>query len=523
MMGGPGIEVKSRFRQGSEFSFLLPMPVTHWERRLPQELPADMIGATVLAVDDHPASLKTLAAQLEDLGLTALTAKSAEEAIETLRGGADSRPISLILLDWRLPGMDGLSAARLIREDHRFRSLPIVIMSAYGAEKEMKAKEATAVTSFLPKPVRRSALIRQLMEAFGHTCETSSGEDVGASVVDLAGVRLLLAEDNKTNQIVACEMLKQAGCTVVVAENGAQAVEAVLHGTFHAVLMDVQMPEMDGLEATRSIRARPEFRILPVIAMTASAMEGDREKCLAAGMNDYVSKPFDRTELLKVLMRWIPAELINREAVQEGERVDGAVAASPRLVALPGSLEGINVREALERLGIGPQAYRNLLLGFWRDECSAAENMRRSLEQQDLSTLRRQAHSLAGASGSLSAPALGAAAKELELAAAEARIKDLPDLLIKVEQELSVVMNSISSLTEDDQGLEPLKATAGVSASVKFEDLRSLLERLDRAVRDCDPAESRAIAQKLAAIPVPKDLGEDLRQIAGLVDQYQFG
>ena len=214
----------------------------------------------------------------------------------------------LILMDWRLPGLDGLEASEKILNDPFLPDIPIIMMSAYGREQEVVRAEKIGIKVFLFKPIKQSALFDAIMEIMGFSQSVTAKSESGPGKWRFKGLSVLLAEDNEANQVVAVEVLTQAGFVVDVASNGREALEAVQKQPYNAVLMDLQMPEMDGLEATRKIRALEHGDGLPIIAMTANAMKGDREKCLEAGMDDYVSKPINRMELLRTLAKWTPVQ-----------------------------------------------------------------------------------------------------------------------------------------------------------------------------------------------------------------------
>ena len=304
LMGGR-IEVTSQEGKGSTFSFALPFSKALAKPSSDRGGPQDFTGLTALVVEDNPSSRRMLERMLEHFGLSFVSVESAEEALALLKSQPESERVSLVLMDWKLPGLDGLSAVEEMRRDSALAELPVIMISAYGREKEVERADALGVEAFLFKPIRQSALFDAIMEALGRPEAPRFQHGREATTPSFAGSRVLLVEDNQTNRAVARELLAQAGVTPDEAENGRQAVEKVEQQAYDAVLMDLQMPEMDGLTATKAIRQLPQGQTLPIIAMTANALKGDRERCLAAGMDDYISKPVDRRELFRVLGKYL--------------------------------------------------------------------------------------------------------------------------------------------------------------------------------------------------------------------------
>jgi two-component system sensor histidine kinase/response regulator len=322
---------------------------------------------------------------------------------------------------------------------------------------------------------------------------------------------VLVAEDNEANQMVASELLSRLGIELDIATNGREAVrKAREHPTrYAAILMDMQMPDMDGLEATRALRADPEFRDLPIIAMTANAMRQDLDACLAAGMNDYVTKPIDRVLLAKTLRKWIPAA-VRTEAVEGGDGTGDAI---------PSGLDGIDVAGTIRRLGISFDSLRAMLLRFAEGERGTLEALRGAVAQGDAATASYHAHAIAGAAGNLGAGPLREAAKALEMAAREKQT-GLSDLLRVVEERAAAVFSSIESL--HPQVLEK-PAPAPAAPPVDPTLLRAALERLHSALEDFDPSGSLDALVALQEMGVPENARRDLARARQLVEGYAYG
>ena len=327
----------------------------------------------------------------------------------------------MVILDWMLPGMTGIDAAARIRARPQTKSLPIVMISAYAGKVEQARSADAGVNVFLAKPITASSLFDALVEAQGAKVHAVHRALDVPLEREFAGVRALLAEDNEANQLVAQELLSRLGIELEIAENGRIAVEMVRDnpGRYAAILMDMQMPEMDGLEATRLLRADRTLAHLPIIAMTANAMRRELEACTAAGMNDHITKPIDRKALLQTLRRWLPAPQEHRTDTDLGASKTAAAFSPEPVAAVPdGSprLEGIDVAGSLARLGLEFETLRRMLVRFADSQGATIDALRAAVASGDSAAAAKHAHAIAGASGNLGAEGLHAAAKALERA-----------------------------------------------------------------------------------------------------------
>ncbi|HEV2742728.1 MAG TPA: response regulator, partial [Rubrobacter sp.] len=321
LMGGE-IGVESEPGVGSSFYFTLPLRKQPGDARSAQGPPADLKDLRVLIVDDNSTNRQILRKQLSSWGMESREAEDGFAALEELRSAArEDAPYDLAILDMQMPGMDGIQLARRIGEDPSISPTRLVLLTSTGRRSDSDEARRAGIEAYLTKPVRQSELYDAIATVVGASGEARE-ED--APLVTRHTLRemntahrphLLLAEDNPVNQKVAARMLEKLGYRVDVAGNGLEAVEALARNRYAAVLMDVQMPRMDGYEATAEIRRREAIRAwrgedhgIPVIAMTANAMQGDREKALAAGMDDYLAKPVRQEDLDEVLGRWVSRE-----------------------------------------------------------------------------------------------------------------------------------------------------------------------------------------------------------------------
>jgi len=450
MMKGE-IWVESEPGRGSEFIFTARFGLARKVPRKHLEPTADLRGMRVLVVDDNASSREILQTLLESMSFEVSVAASAEEGIAELEKDANTRPHKLVVMDWKMPGMDGINASAVIKRHPGIPQKPkIIIVTAYSREEVMQRSEKVGVDGFLLKPVGQSVLFDAIMVAFDkevseaeRTTDGVAGRDEQS--MNIRGSRLLLVEDNEVNQQVAKEILELAGLVVTIANNGKEAVEAVKSGDYDAVLMDIQMPVMGGDEATREIRKDELFRELPIIAMTAHAMAGDREKSLGAGMNDHVTKPIDPEQLLKTLALWIkPGE----RGVPEGRSPAKAVEKKRGADILPPELSGFLLASGLERVGGNMPLYTKLLSQFRENQEDAAVRIKAALQAGDLETATRYAHNVKGVSGNLGAEALYRASATLETAIREGRLDVVGERIAEFNSHLEQVMGGIKELVE---------------------------------------------------------------------------
>jgi CheY-like chemotaxis protein len=417
LMGGT-IEVTSELGKGSTFRFSarLGKAAMAPRRRL---LQSDLRGRRVLIIDDNAPARNVLSGMLRNMAFVVDEAASGQEGIEMVRGAAHrGQPYEIAFVDWQMPGLDGIETGKRILSEAKADSPPhLVMVTAYGREEVLKQAEESGFENVLIKPVTSSILFDTAVGALGADLGAIEAVPAGPSIdIDrMRGARVLLVEDNEINQEVAIGQLEDAEVFVVLAENGADAVRMVRENDYDLVLMDMQMPVMDGIEATRIIRADPKVKSVPIIAMTANALVSDRELCLEAGMNDHIAKPIDPDQLFGVLLRWIRRP--ERDGVRLHDRT--AVRSAPAAEGADGSpldIPGIDVAGALKRTGGNRKRYETLLQRFAHQQAGAVENIRKALASGDVATAERGAHSLKGASATLGAMDLSDAAAKAETA-----------------------------------------------------------------------------------------------------------
>ncbi|MEI7849734.1 MAG: response regulator, partial [Chloroflexota bacterium] len=465
MMGGE-IKVESRMGQGSVFTFTLPLTrqpgiINEFSPNL-----AELGLRHVLVVDDNAEALEALRSALVSFSCQVTVAHAAEAGLELLtqsipdsHGLTLATPYHLVFMDWNLsPGMDGLQAIRHIKHNPQLSHITAILL--VSADEMMQQDDKGEMDGVLIKPITRSHLFDLIMKVVAHREPPKpllQDEPVKNYLLEkITGAHILLAEDNEINQMVATEILQNMGLEVALAVDGENAVEMAGKQHFDAILMDIQMPGMDGYQATAHIRAQgPGFDAahLPIIAMTADALEGAREKALNAGLNDYVSKPIDVNQLANVLLHWVHPQFVriatdasqNLEFDQSNSLPESRTQDPLKIKPEPYP-EVLNSNSALARLGNNHTLYRRLLLLFHADHQQDVLAIRTALLCNDIELTKRLVHSLKGVVGTIGADALSTATKALETAIASGHNSQYENLLAKMEQEHSLVMASIAKI-----------------------------------------------------------------------------
>jgi signal transduction histidine kinase/DNA-binding response OmpR family regulator len=486
LMGG-GIEVVSQPGKGSTFRFTIRMSAGEGSS-LPACLPAeDLKRLRVMIVDDDAGSQEILREIFATWSIRADCASSAEQAFRMLeQATAQGGTYDLVLMDWKMPGIDGMEAARQIQRQAGLGPMPTVMMvSAYGREEAMQQAEAAGTSAFLVKPVEAEVLLDTISNIFidgrlpaPQPQPAPALEGLPRVAPEFQGARVLLAEDNEINCEVAVEILTDAGLVVEIARNGRAACDMLLSegARFDAVLMDVQMPEMDGIEATARIRQQIPADRLPIIAMTAHAYEQERQRCFAAGMNDHVAKPVDPAWLVATLNRWLKP-VGNPVAMP----LPAPVAAAPSpAVDLPAALPPFDLGRALVRVNGKRALLRKLVIDFGRNFGDVVATLRQQAGDGALDDARRTAHTLKGVAASLEVAEVAEAARQLEDALALRDTSGLDALLSRLEAALHPALAASRSLVTEAPPVAPPSAPAHLDYSAMRPALAELREQLQR-------------------------------------------
>jgi two-component system sensor histidine kinase/response regulator len=372
-------------------------------------VPGKLAQLRVLVVDDNAAAREILHEPLSAIASQVKVVASGPEAIAAVKEQDATAPFDILFMDWRMPGMDGLQASRIIKSDETLSKQPaIVLVTAFGREEVREEAERLELDGFLVKPVTKSMIVDTLVSVFAEDGAEDAAHGEGAQDARLHGARILLTEDNEINQQIAVELLEGVGASVKVASNGRLAVEALSEdpAAYDLVLMDLQMPEMDGYQATAKIRADNRFAKLPIIAMTAHATIEEKQRCLAAGMNDHVSKPIDPAALFETVSRFY-------------KPTDASGSPPPPAAAITNdselpAIEGLDTQDGLTRVAGNRKLYLKLLRQFVDQQGRSVEEITTALAQGDPALAERIAHTLKGVAANLGAKQVQTAASVLE-------------------------------------------------------------------------------------------------------------
>ena len=501
MMGAEGIGVESLQGVGSTFTVTLPFEIYPAETTMTCDL-GELPRIRVMVVDDSQGMRDMLGCYLEAWGLDQTGFANAEEAHEAYRQNPTAW--GLVLMDMKLPGMDGLEASGKIKglaasetadvdlaDEFDGQAPPIILITAYGREVKARPGIGSAVDAVLHKPVKQSELFDVILEVLNPGGKYKKTKKQTDETFDFFGKRILLAEDNEINRQIAAEILTPTHAHLDMAVNGREAVEMALSVEYDLILMDVQMPVMDGYLATREITSRLGAKRPPIVALSAHAMKGDSDLGLAAGMDAYLTKPISRIKLLEALARWLRLDKSQRapqpgEAEPEAASGDSLQEASNPLPRLP----GMDSREALERLGVSQEGYTRMVRNFAVSLGDMATRLREAQADGEASDLGALAHSIAGPAASLGFVALTRAARNVE------RMSDAPEG--DLSRALMDLNDALSQAKEHAAAFGKFHEKPEASpVPVSLEEAKLAAMELAEALRDSDPVASRRAMEVL--------------------------
>ncbi len=525
MHGEVGVE--SEFGEGSTFWFTVLLGKGTGARRQ-RILSSDMQGRRVLVADDNENARTVLKNLLEGLSLVVDEASSGPAALDAVgRAEAQDQAYDIVFLDWQMPGMDGAETLRQLHARPLKRLPHMVMVTADGDEEVIKEAEASGLEDVIIKPVSASVLFNSVTSILGGApyARREMGDDPSLSEKSLAaikGAHILLVEDNQLNQEVASELLREAGFIVDLAGNGESAVRKVKEAAYDLVLMDMQMPVMDGITATREIRKLPQFAQLPVVAMTANAMEGDRQRCLDAGMNDHIPKPVEPDDLWRVLQKWVkapPAPGENALTASPPDESDNTPArasyfATNTSLVAPDllSLKGIDALQGIRRFGGKADAYRKQLRRFRKHYQGAVDTLQHQIAEKGIAAGEAFCHELKGVCGTLSAKELLTCVAELDVLLKQGKMPE-PAQFECLQQLLQQLMGEIDGLTA------PAIAMPVAAAAMGRDELLSGLATL-ATLLESDLGTAESLLAELNAAVVGGASEQAMAGIAADVDRF---
>ncbi|WED20566.1 response regulator [Vibrio sp. JC009] len=510
MMGG-NIWASSKEGTGSRFYFTAKFPLAKSMEQSCAELLAakDLKGKNVLVVDDSQSSLDVFTRMLDNFNVKYDTMSDGAELIEELNSETPHLEYDAVILDWKMPGASGFDCLASLAENASLKVPPVIMMSAYGTSEldQIISARDMSVSQILSKPITPCTLLKTLRQAFGLSTdmfgskqgkESSREHDVSL----LAGKKLLLAEDNVFNQEVAIELLSKFGIEAIVAETGQQAVDKLQTADFDGVLMDIQMPVMDGYEATARIRKMDGYLELPIIAMTANAMHDEVSAMMDCGMNDHIAKPINVENLRNKLIKWFATPVEEKGANGLGEPINER------------SLSRLNVERTKFSMELSDEEYRKLVLRYLENEENFITEIAFAQENADRALMSRLLHTLKGTAATIGAEILAKLAAGTEKAVDSESEDNL--MLAEVEDEFFRVEKEIKKYlaqTQDGQKAE-LEALSD-------EEYRNMLERLAALLEDFD-GEAEEVIDSLLEHQMDTEARMQLESVARSIRQYDF-
>ncbi|MEX2233072.1 MAG: response regulator, partial [Cyclobacteriaceae bacterium] len=502
------VSVTSAPGKGSEFFFTVWLKKQKIQRKIPAPS-IDPRQLLVMVVDDNTSALKILAEALESLSFKVITYQSAIQAVHYLKNNKHSDPVHLMLLDWKMPGMDGLQVAQIIRQDPQLASIKIFMMcNSYGSENLYKLVDDLHLSGIMSKPIRYSLLYDSIMSAIrGEQIqyERDRKEIQMRIQPELKSGHILLVEDNEINQQVAAELLESIGFTLEIASNGVEAIDCVkasgVPSKYDLVLMDLQMPIMGGIKATMEIMKITAYRDLPIIAMTADAMVGVQEKCLKAGMKDFITKPIRPDLMIETIEKWI----VRKKKTDESQIPYLKI--KPQRVEVP-SIAGIDIESGLANVAGNTNLYLELLNKFLQKQENFIAEVTARFNSGANEEAMRSIHTLKGLSGNLGMSNLYETCKRAEQDL-KGNENNIAEILKPLETELNILLQAIRSKVV----IKPEPAQ-----QIEVTNIIAMVDELERCLKDNDP-EALNIIQEISRV---NGYEKQFQKMERLLENYDF-
>jgi len=517
MMNGE-IWVESELGKGSSFIFTGEFKKQMIRKETNLALADELEGLNVLVVDDNETSRQIFKEILESFHFKVEFAFTGGKAIDALT--ATKTPYDLIIMDWKMPGMNGIETSKQIKNNLNLPQTPKIIMcTSYGREEVYNQAKEIGLEGFLMKPVNPSVLLDTILEVFGKASSNKKQASfrIGSETEGLNSVRgakILLVEDNEINQQVARELLEGQGFYVEIAINGKIGAEKALSTPYDVILMDIQMPIMGGYESAANIRKVKTTEDLPIVAMTANAMVGDREKALEVGMNDHVAKPIDPNQLYGALAKWIKPkarEIPTAYLTKQQKAKDN--------VQLPQELPEIDIKAGLIRVGGNKKLYRDLLIKFYNDYQTIINDIHEALDKKDLELAQRLAHTVKGVAGNIGATEIQKAAEIVELSIKDGHLEEISDLLQTLQEKLDIPMAALKAVSEtktkDDanQGEKPKGTKA---------QLEAFIAKLEPLLKKRKPKPCKEELEEINQFSWSGEYADQLNSLNKTISKYKF-
>lgn len=516
LMGGT-TWLESEEGKGSTFYFSGVFEVQEQNKRAEFKAPEDLKTIKILACDDNTTARLIVKETIETFGFEIDLVDSGQKCITALQ----KYNYDLLIIDWLMPEMDGLQTINKIKKNAAIADIPMIMISAFGGEDVVKQSKELGVHHFISKPYTYSTMFDAIMDVFGKDIRVSrtrieKGKKHEKELQKIMGINILLVEDNDINQQVASELLEDEGFIVEIANHGQEAVDMLkasgVPSKYGLVFMDLQMPIMDGYTATKEIRKLSEYKDVPIVAMTADAMTGVKEKCIELGMNDMVAKPIDPDEMFGAMVKWIKADgrtKPKRQKPDPDSHQDRSQKLEVRTIDIP-DIPGLNIETALGRMNNKKKLYLSILEKFYNNNQNFITELKDILDKEDQETAQRLIHTLKGVSGNIGADSLHELTKVVEESIHEKDLKKIEDGLNKLDAELKELFGNILMNLDFGKGDEKVDIDEVL--------IQKLLPELAENIKKKSPKSKQTI-EALEKAGYNNDVFEEIKSAVG---KYNF-
>ncbi|MBF0381730.1 MAG: response regulator [Magnetococcales bacterium] len=530
MMGGD-ISIASNIGVGTKVSFTINLKLQDVSLEKNYIVPQDLMDLRILVVDDNTLAREVLQEMLNSFSLNHTAVESGKEALKEIKRAITNseKHYNVVLMDWQMPEMDGYEATKCIQNDPDIEVTPaIIIVSAFKREMILpKTSDIADSTGYLYKPISPSTLLDTILNSCGKTMakkESHPAMDSAKLISTLSGSHILVIDDLEDNCEIVKEILEQKGITVTTAYNGHQGVAAVTAAAennkqFDAILMDIQMPVMDGFEATHHIRSMKENQMLPIIAMSASAMVQDVERCLLAGMDDHIAKPIDVNNMFTILGKWIKPKTADNGA---GTKKSGSSENSQEEIDI-GDLPGIDIASAIRAMDGDKGLLLKMISRFPINNGTSAQEISQAIAKNDFELAQSLAHRLKGGAGNIAAKDLVKVAEDLETALKAGDINRSSILLPKLTDNLELILNTIKKLnnrTLANATIDPV--TIAINHETNHVFIKGQLQELMVFLQNRDMQANRQLEQIQEHLDGDDDYKEQLDKVESCIESLNF-
>lgn len=517
LMGGT-TGVESIYGKGSTFFFTGVFGVQNVDRRIEFTPTDDLKQMKVLACDDNETARLILQDAMTTFSFNVKTVSSGNQVLNEL----NENSYDLLLIDWQMPEMDGIATVKKIKENTLWDKLKIIMVTAFGREDVARTACELGVDAFITKPFTYSTMFDHIMEVFGKEIRTSRKRiEKGKKYIDelqkILGATILVAEDNEINKQVIKELIEGAGLKIEIAGDGKKALDMVASSgspsKYDMVFMDIQMPIMDGYTATEEIRKNPNYKELPILAMTADAMTGIKKRCLNSGMNDMVTKPIEPDEMFAAIVEWVkPGERDISHIKAQKHQVD--------VIEIP-KLQGIDIEVGLSRINNNTKLYQGLLIKFYNNNLNLVDQIKEAYESDNEEVALRLVHTIKGVSGNIGANNLHMVTKETERKLKEKDYDDLYKVLDDYNESLTPILDTIADYIKLLKADETASQKHDNDDNLDLETLKKLLKEC-RALLEENDLDAKDKFEELLQLPGIGIYKKNIEQIENALASYDF-